>query len=383
MTISILGPGWLIAMAVVPAVFWVLPTRARDAFLAISTIAFLVVLDPESLCVLALFAVITFQLTTGNAPPGWRFLIAGTLIAIVLLGYKYRAAAGSSGTSVQLVPLGLSFYAVRCLHYIVERYKGVYRPHDFRAFAYYLFFLPTLLAGPIHRFGTFERDRRRRRWDPGMFSTGLERILYGYAKVTVLGNMLVSGVLATYIEGIGPQNSALFEYLDILRHGLNLYFQFSGYSDIAIGFAMLLGYRVMENFNWPFLKKNISEFWRAWHISLTSWVREHVYLLGISATRSPLLSVILAMMVLGIWHELSFRYVAWGAYHGLGIAAWQVFQRLKPGLAGFDGKGARAIAHALSVFVTFHFVMFGFAIVKEPDLRSALDSLSTVLLFWN
>lgn len=382
MDITSLSPVWIAALVATPAIFWLTPERFRDLCLGVVTVAFLGYVAPVSLLVLSLFAVSTYTLTSGTRASGRLTILAGLIVVTVLLGYKYLAVASPDTPPSRIIPLGLSFYAVRCLHYIVEKYRGSYTPHHIWAFAAYLLFLPTILAGPIHRFDQFARDRRRKRWDSALFSEGLERILYGYAKITIVGNFLISGLFATYIAGVDPANAALIEYLDILRHGFNLYVQFSGYSDIAIGFALLLGYRVMENFDWPFLKKNISEFWRAWHISLTSWVREHVYMLGVVATRSSLLAVIISMIALGLWHELSLRYVVWGAYHGVGIAVWQLFQAYKPARFKATSQNVIYATQALSVFVTFHFVMFGFAIVKEPDLASALGAIETILMFW-
>jgi alginate O-acetyltransferase complex protein AlgI len=380
--ITALNPVWLAALALTPLIFWLAPDRFRDAVLGAGTVLFLAAVAPDSLLILGVFAIATYGLTAGPSVSGPRAWTAGILVIAVLLTYKYLAASSPSVAVSEIIPLGLSFYSIRCLHYIVEKYKNSYAKHDFWAFACYLFFLPTVLAGPIHRFAEFSRDRRRKRWDSALFSEGLERILYGYAKITIVGNFLISNRFAAYIGGLDTANVALIEYLDLLRHGFNLYVQFSGYSDIAIGFALLLGYRVMENFDYPFLKKNISEFWRSWHISLTSWVREHVYMLGILVTRSSVLAVILSMIALGLWHEMSIRYIVWGAYHGLGIAAWQMFQRLKPLAWQARGQFVIHATRAISVFVTFHFVMFGFAIVKEPSLVAALHSIRTIMTFW-
>lgn len=369
-------------MLVTPTLYWLAPARIRDPALALLTAGFLGYVAPQSLLVLSLFATSTYVFTTGQVVTGWRATVAGTIVVATLLAYKYMAVSEPQSAAGLIIPLGLSFYSIRCLHYIVERFRGSYAPQRLTEFAYYLFFLPTILAGPIHRFGEFARDRRRKRWDKVLFSDGLERILYGYAKITIIGNFLISNRFASFIDTIDPTHAALIQYLRILRHGFNLYFQFSGYSDVAIGFALLLGYRVMENFDWPFFKKNISEFWRAWHISLTSWVREHVYMLGIVLTRNSMAAVVLSMITLGMWHELSFRYIVWGAYHGIGIAIWQLFQKYKPPAWQAKKRFVIQATRALSVLVTFHFVMFGFAIVKEPTLAGAVESLTTILTFW-
>lgn len=116
-------------------------------------------------------------------------------------------------------------------------------------------------------------------------------------------------------------------YLECLLMWMNLYIQFSGYSDIAIGVSKMCGITVMENFNYPFIASNINDFWKRWHISLTSWSKEYVFIPIASATRKPFLAVVLAMMVIAFWHEISIRYVAWGLYHGCGIAVWHIYNR--------------------------------------------------------
>jgi alginate O-acetyltransferase complex protein AlgI len=306
------------------------------------------------------------------------------LIVGLLAWFKARLAADISGNVLGVaIPLGLSYYALRCIHYLVERYKVSLPPHDFVDFVSYLFFLPTLIAGPIHRFADFVRDQRRMRWDSEKFSVGLERILYGYVKITFLANYLVSNRLAHYVADLGDDRVSLAAYLTMLQQGLNGYLQFAGYSDIAIGCGLLLGYRVMENFRWPLLQKNISDFWKAWHISLSSWCREYVYMLVVSFTRRPALAVLATMLVIGLWHEASLRYVVWGAYNGLGIVVWQRFQSAKARLPEWpflQAQGFRLTAHALAVLVTFHFVMFGFVLVLQPTIAAAIDFYRTMLL---
>jgi len=281
-----------------------------------------------------------------------------------------------------IIPLGLAYYVLRCVHYMIEYYKGSIPAHSFRDVVNYLFFIPTIVVGPIHRFAPFLADHRRKRWDASMLSEGLERIVYGYVKIVVLGNYLVSSKMAGYIGSLDPENVALILYLDVVRTGLNLYFQFSGFSDVGIGFARLLGYRVMENFNWPFLQQNISDFWRCWHISLTSWCREYVYATVVSMTRSPALGAMATLLVIGLWHEASIRYVVWGIYHGLGIVLWQQFQRVKPWLPSVgDGLLSKGV-NVFSVALTVHYVWFSFVIVRQPTLGDVWQIYRKVLFFW-
>jgi alginate O-acetyltransferase complex protein AlgI len=169
----------------------------------------------------------------------------------------------------------------------------------------------------------------------------------------------------------------------MLRIGFNLYFQFSGFSDIAIGFARLLGFRVMENFNWPFLQKNISDFWRCWHISLTSWCREYIYTSVIATTRSPALGVLATLIAIGLWHEVSLRYLAWGFYHGLGIIVWQQWQHLWSSYPEVRLPVFRWTRDLLSTLLTLHFVWLGFLLVRQPDFAAMFEMLDTLFLSWN
>lgn len=380
---SVLSLPWFGWMAVTVAGYWCMPGRLREFWLVGVTLAFLVMHAPESTVILLVMTAATYLLTNRDHVSGPLAITAAGGIVALLASYKLQVSGQFTDIVRDVaIPLGLSYYSFRCLHYVIERYKGTIPPQTLEDLVNYLFFLPSMLAGPIHRYPQFSRDRRRKRWDSGQFSEGLERILYGYVKIAFLANFVVSVKLAEFIAGIDPSQTALIAYLDILRHSLNLYFQFSGYSDVAIGFALLLGYRVMENFNWPFLKSNISEFWRSWHISLSSWCREYVYMLVVSTTRSAALGAVSAMLVLGLWHELSLRYVVWGLYHGCGIVVWQGFQHVKAALPEVENLWLLRSLKALSVLLTFHFVIFGFTIVKEPDLGSAVDALARVLLFW-
>jgi alginate O-acetyltransferase complex protein AlgI len=318
---------------------------------------------------------------------------AGAIIVAVVVGFKLGAALeppapgqpvpGSgtlgSGTMAQttmlqsvIIPLGLSYYSFRCLHFLIERYKGRIERMPFRDLAAYLFFLPTFLVGPIHRFEAFHADARRQRFDPALLSLGLERIIQGYAKIVILGYFCTGQLLGNHIASQPDPGAAWTIYLGIVQNGLNLYFQFSGYADVAIGFSLMLGFRIMENFNWPYLQPNISAFWQSWHRSLSLWCREYIYGVVVANSRSPALGVLTTMVVIGLWHEISLRFVLWGAYHGIGLIVWQRFQDWKMA-RGITAPPALALPiHVASVLLTVHFVWFGFVILTAPSAADAL-----------
>jgi len=380
---SVLSIQWVFWLFATVVVYWILPARFRDPWLAGVSFAFLAFVSPLSATVLSFFVGFTYFTTTKFQVTGPRIAAVSAVIVAVLIYFKLRLTLTFDDFLIGVaIPLGISYYAFRCLHYLIEKYKGQLPAHSFQEFFSYLFFLPTFMTGPIHRFQAFHRDFRRKRWDDRNLSEGLERILYGYVKVTVLANALCGQMFAWYIAQLDPQSTFWVSYLTMLKIGFTGYFLFAGYSDIAIGFALLLGYRVMENFNWPLIRKNVSEFWKSWHISLSSWCREYIYMVVISVTRRPAVAAVVSMLVLGLWHEFSFRYVAWGIYHGLGIAIWQMWQQRKHFVPRLEGPVAQMAYDGLAVCTTFHFVMLGFVIPIQDSFSDTLSIYRNIFLFW-
>lgn len=372
--VSLTMLAWIAATV---AAFWAAPRAVQPYVAALSAALLLGIFSPVSLAVLSFFTVLAFFAMKYGRQWAAGALAAGGGIVVLFLWFKSGMGLGGP-----LVPIGFGFYALRALHYTLDSIKRTLPPHTFGQFLSYMFFLPTMVAGPINRFQDFHRDLSRRRFDAGLFSKGCERILYGYAKIVILAAYEVSHILAVRIRALEGSHESLAAYLDCTRYGLNLYFQFSGYSDIAIGFAMLLGFRVAENFDYPFLARNISDFWKRWHITLSSWCRDYIYMFALSVSRRPWLAVLASMLVLGVWHELSGRYLVWGIYHGAGIAVWQGFQRFKARLPEFSFAGGRLVTEGASYLLTINFVILGFAITKEPDLENGLRVLSKILFFW-
>lgn len=353
------------------AITWISPEKWRLWIVMIGTLIFLLIKAPISLGILTIttatsYFVFKFQnLSTLTAT---LFVIVQNVLLFAI--YKVGISPLMISPMDQLIPLGLSYYSFRQIHYAIEKYKGQLSPHNFGDYASYLFFLPTILIGPINRFQPFLRNTYRRRWNPALFSEGLERIVYGYAKVVVIGNFLVSDKMNVLINLIEHQDGWLYHYLQLFKYTLNTYFQFAGYSDVAIGLALLLGYRVMENFNYPFFAENINEFWNRWHISLSSWCKDYVFTPVASITRKPILGILLTMLAIGLWHDISLKYVIWAFYHGAGIAIWHLYNKssksfLLSKVTGYNIIGA---------MVTFHFVMYSFVIIQHESWKDIWSS---------
>jgi D-alanyl-lipoteichoic acid acyltransferase DltB (MBOAT superfamily) len=377
---------WFAWLAGAVATYWIVPHMWRDIWLMLVSLAFLLVHAPESALWLVIFTLLTFWLGRGKGRPcGYRIALATSVIVGVLIYYKVTVRVSPEDLLREvLIPMGLSYYSFRCFHYLIERFRGTLPPHTFREFLSYLFFLPTLVVGPIHRFKPFLDDYHTKRWRSDMLSEGMERILYGYVKVAVLANFLFSSQMIRSIASIDPDATTRTLYLDMICGAMNLYLQFSGFSDIAIGFALLLGYRVMENFKNPYGQRNIVDFWRSWHMSLTSWCRDYVYLPMLGLTRNPYAANIATFLVIGLWHEVSVRFIVWALYHATGLIIWREFQALKRqlGVPRLRRGIFAAVMHGAGTVLTFHFVGFGFIIVRQPTLAEVLKSFRMLFLFW-
>jgi alginate O-acetyltransferase complex protein AlgI len=367
----------VVALFCLAIIYWLIPGRFRNWCLLLGTIAFLAWKAPISLAILGISTLTSYWIFSIVPTVGWGVSFVLFQNIGYFLFYKSEIAAIYSLTPIdRAIPLGLSYYAFRQIHYALEYYKGKLPSHTFLDYCCYLFFLPTILLGPIHRFPAFLRYHRRKRWDDALLSEGLERILYGYAKVLIIGNFILGVHLDKIATQIASSNIWLGTYLQVLEYTLSAYFIFAGFSDIAIGLALLFGYRVMENFNYPYLAPNINEFWNRWHISLSSWVKDYVFFPIASVSRLPIVGILATMLVIGLWHEISWRYIIWGGIHGLGVATWHLYKDTR--LAKYGQNST--IYEWLCIFITFHFVAFTFIFIREDSWDAVFTVLKTLFL---
>lgn len=308
-----------------------------------------------------------------------RRICAGGVVLCVaaLLFYKYShflisqlepilggAVVGSLQESVSLVlpetpPLAISFFVFEFIHYLLDVRKGgwsIKNPFDFLHFA---LFFPTLVAGPVKRYQTFLPALREgvSTVAASDFAFGLMQVLLGSFKKSVLADNMSS-----FIDWSQDRLWIMAWYEKwnlLLMIALRIYFDFSGYSDIAIGLARMLGIKLPPNFNMPYLANNLVDFWRRWHISLSTWIRDYIYLsLGGSrvSLKRRILNGIIAFLLCGLWHGASWNFILWGIYHGAGLGLCVGYRRVA-WLAGLGGVMDRF--PGLSWLVTFLFVCFG------------------------
>jgi alginate O-acetyltransferase complex protein AlgI len=271
------------------------------------------------------------------------------------------------------LPIGLSFVVFEKITYLVDIHRGAARPaRNLLRYLLYVFFFPKLLAGPIIKYHELESQLHQLpRANINDFSAGLLRFMLGVVKKTLLGDTLAHGADMIFNAPSGSIgcNEA---WLGVLLFTFQIYFDFSSYSDMAIGLARMLGFRLLENFNMPYISCSITEFWRRWHISLTTWIREYLYIpLGGNQVRPlrHLANLWICFIASGLWHGAAWTYVAWGTYNGLFLVLDKLFLL----------RALRRFPAWIANLVTFGFVAVGWTIFRATSLPQALSLWGAML----
>ncbi|MGE5476312.1 MAG: MBOAT family O-acyltransferase [Bacteroidales bacterium] len=315
-----------------------LGAQTRAAALALLSLALIVYLNPAGGTWLAAEVVAVHLVlaaaarTTGGARTallwGGIAVVAGNLVL-----FKYLPADSGSWVARIGFPLGISFLSFRLIHLLVECLRGTLPRMSTAEYFLYAFFFPIWIAGPIERADRFLNSRVER---VGMddLTYGANRVLWGLVKVffiskTVLPALYAAGhtpdALAAGVDGLTV--AATWRYL-LVTYAI-LYCDFSGYSDLAIGLSRLFGFRIMENFAFPFLATNMSDYWRRWHISLAQWCQSYVYMPVLARTRRPNVALFSSFFVMGVWHAASPHWILWGMWHAAGVTIYRFWDRFR------------------------------------------------------
>lgn len=374
-------------LPIVLGLYFVVPRSLRNLLLLLVSLFFYT--WGEKLYILILLTSITGNYVLGlglDRLQGRRW--AGALMAVAvmfnlgLLGYyKYAAFVADNLNTLLMgwhlpalqrgplhLPLGISFFTFHALSYVIDVYRREVRaltnPIDF---ALYISFFPQSIAGPIVRYHEVAAQLRQRVVTTAGFAQGITRFTLGLAKKMLLANTLAYP--ADAIFGLpSAELTAGLSWLGIVCYALQIYFDFSGYSDMALGLASMFGFRFPENFNYPYVARSITEFWRRWHISLSTWFRDYLYIplggnrQGLRRTYANLLTV---FFLCGLWHGASWAFIVWGLYHG----AFLVLERMGLGRR-IEGLWApMRLAYALLT------VMVGWVFFRAATLTDAGDYL--------
>ncbi len=371
----------ILAFAVITALYYVIPKKKRLYFLFGANVLFYLLCDYKMFAFLAAETVWTFLcggwMGRDKNRKGW--LIAGIVpVVLALFGFKYfgffsesinaaLAVFGIGATEMTLnllIPLGISYYSFRMIGYQVDVYKRKYIPEtNFISYAVYTSFVAHIISGPIERYDRFQKSVSEGLTFRGeLAQKGFMRILLGLFMKAVIANRLAGYVSAVFSSPETHPSLAL--WLAAFFYSVQLYCDFAGYSEIAVGFSNLLGFDTIENFRRPYLSTNIRDFWSRWHISLSSWLRDYLYI-QLGGNRCSKLrrafNVMVTFLVCGMWHGAGWNFLFWGGYHG-------VLNILTP---REREKKHGSVYRLLSALLTFVPVMFGWIFFGSSSLSAA------------
>ena len=259
------------------------------------------------------------------------------------------------------LPIGISFYTFQILSYVIDVYRGKVKVQkNILKLATYVSLFPQLIAGPIVRYETICDELDNRDETIEKFSLGVRRFIIGLAKKVLIANML--GELCTKFSLV-DERSVLFYWIFAISYMLQVYFDFSAYSDMAIGLGKMFGFTFLENFNYPFISKSITEFWRRWHISLSSWFKDYVYIpLGGSrkGTLKLVRNILIVWFLTGIWHGAAYNFILWGLF----IGVFLVIEKLW--LSKYISKLPKVLRNIYVLFIIMiSFIMFNAGSINE------------------
>jgi len=318
-----------------------------------------------------------YRETDRRRAKGW--LIAAVIVNLAILGffkyYNFTVDTLSSllGVSIPTVevslPIGISFYTFQALSYVIDVYRlDADAQRSFTAFGTYVTLFPQLIAGPIVRYRDVDDQLRSRIHSTALFASGVRTFMAGMAKKILLAN--AAGEIWSRLQG-AEELSVAGAWLGILLYTFQIYFDFSGYSDMAIGLGKMFGFSFLENFYYPYMASSVTDFWRRWHISLSTWFREYVYI-PLGGNRRgrgrQILNLLIVWTLTGLWHGASWNYVAWGLYYFVLLllektVLLRVFER---------------IPRIFSRIYTLAAVVFGWLLFVFEDFRAGITYLCTL-----
>lgn len=359
----------------------------RNIFLLLSSLLFYAWGEPVYVVIMLLSICINFRFgllidSQESIDTKKQILAAGIFVNLAFL-FVFKYEAFVSGVVVRLVselvpirviklnlplPIGISFFTFQAISYLIDVFrKDGQVQKSLLNLGLYISFFPQLVAGPIVRYSTIAEQIDTRNTTYDQFTEGVKRFIIGISKKIILANQF--SLVA--IESFGADNpSVAFAWLGALCYTLQIYFDFSGYSDMAIGLGKIFGFDFMENFNYPYISRTVTEFWRRWHISLGAWFRDYVYIpLGGSRVnkRRLILNLFIVWFLTGIWHGAAWKYIAWGLLH-FSLLVFEKMLKIEKWLK------YRVISFIYRTFTMF-MIVFGWVIFGEESLRNALSHL--------
>lgn len=382
---------YLVFLPIVTALYWAAPDRTRRPLLLVASYIFYMSWLPRYGLLIAGMTAVNFLFgrwltVTRRRKPVLVLALAANLASLAYFKYarfllgSFAAALVPLGLTLEMgwaeriiLPLGISFFTFEFIHYLVDLYRGGKPIRSFVDFALFPAFFPTQIAGPVKRYQDFILQLEALpAWNRDKFQKGLALIVRGMFKKVVLADSLA--VTAGMGFGNAYELGTVSAWVAVLAFAFQIYFDFSGYTDIGRGSAQLMGFSVPENFNLPYLATSISEFWRRWHITLSQWLRDYLFipLGGSRGTRGQTYRNLFITMTLGgLWHGAAWTFVIWGMYHGICLILHREFRRWSERSATLNRLKGQPVGRLLAVLFTFILVCVGWVLFRAQDLDQA------------
>jgi alginate O-acetyltransferase complex protein AlgI len=390
---------YLLFFALVFGTYWLLPwNRARVWLLLAASFYFYASWNHWLACIVCATTLMDYLIARGmDAAESRRvrrvLLVFSLVMNLGLLCYfKYvnffleslQAALAAAGMSAQfrlldvILPIGISFYTFEAINYTIDVYRRKIRAErSLGHFMLFILFFPHLIAGPIVRAADFlPQIRRRKRSDWQRVNLGVQFLLMGLFKKLAIADQMAQFVDPVFADPGGYKSSAV--WMAVLAYAAQIYCDFSGYTDLALGCAHLLGFHLTKNFNMPYIAVNVSEFWRRWHMSLSSWLRDYLFIpLGGSRGTEwqTCRNLLLTMALGGLWHGASWHFVVWGVYHGVLLGLHRAFRAWAGERPAVENCLASVPGITSRIGLTFVAVLCGWVLFRAQSVAAALAIL--------
>lgn len=387
--------GFLIFFPIVATLYFITPKKIKRILLLISSCVFYMSYKPSYVLILFFLIIVDFAagifISKAKNKKRTLFLILSISSNVLILSYfKYfnflmenlSIALAQFGASPQLpnfsllLPLGLSFHTFQSMSYTIEVYKKRQKAEkNFITYALYVMFFPQLVAGPIERpQQLLNQFNKHHVFDYKRVTTGLKIMAWGFFKKLVIADRLALFVNPVFNNSPYSQPGISF-ILATIFFSYQIYCDFSGYSDIAVGTAKVLGFNLVQNFKSPYFSKSPSEFWRRWHISLSSWFRDYVYIpLGGNRVKFPVwsINILITFLLSGLWHGANWTFIIWGILHGLFLIVSRLFSVIFEKVKYLNVILKYKIISLIRVFITFCLISFAWIFFRSSDLTQAI-----------
>ena len=372
-------------------IYYIVPRRGRNIFLFFINLVFYGWGEPK-LVFLMLFNIL-FNYLGGFLVDKFRsdqrkkklFLILTCILDIGILAvFKYTGMITETLNMLPFLnipeleislPIGISFYTFQTMSYVIDVYRDdAPVSKNFINFGTYVALFPQLIAGPIVRYRDVAYQLTHRRETLEQFSKGVKLFLVGMGKKVLIANQM--GILADSLLAENAQSGVLGTWVGIIAYTFQIYFDFSGYSDMACGLGNMLGFEFLKNFNYPYISKSITEFWRRWHISLSTWFKEYVYIpLGGNrkGVKRQIINLLIVWGLTGLWHGASYNFILWGLYYGLLLILEKFI------LKSFLDKLPTALQHVYTMII----VIIGWGLFYFTDIAQLGAFLTNLFNFGN